>query len=106
MRPKIETSDGPRSDLPRLTAWAGLTAFPRRLWQAGNAAIGRVLRRQQGGRPLEPNMRQQMEQGLGENLEKVRIHDDAAAQRSAASLDAEAFTHGEDIYIGAGAPKC
>jgi Domain of unknown function (DUF4157) len=105
MRPKTETSDGPRSDLPRLTPLSGLAAFPRRLWQAGNAAIDRLLGRQQSGRPLEPNMRKQMEQGLGENFEKVRIHDDTAAQCSAAALDAEAFTHGEDIYIGAGAPN-
>ena len=50
-RPQGETTDAPRSDLPRLTAWAGLTAFPRRLWQAGNAAIDRLLGRQQSGRP-------------------------------------------------------
>lgn len=105
MRPKTETSDGPRSDLPRLTPLAGLAEIPRRLWQAGNAAIDRLLGRQQSGRPLEPNMRKQMEQGLGENFEGVRIHDDAAAQRRAATLDAEAFTHGDDIYLGASAPN-
>ena len=46
-----------------------------------------------------------MEQGFRENLEKVRIHDDTAAQQSAAALNAEAFTHGDDIYLGAGAPN-
>lgn len=104
-RPQGETTDPPRSDLPRRTPLTGFAEIPRRLWQAGNAAVDRLLGRQQIGRPLEPNVRKQIEQGLGENFEKVRVHDDADAQRSAATLDAEAFTHGEDIYLGAGAPN-
>lgn len=46
-----------------------------------------------------------MEQAFGENFENVRVHDDATAQQKASELDAEAFTHGEDIYLGAGSPS-
>ncbi|MGH8531169.1 MAG: DUF4157 domain-containing protein [Gammaproteobacteria bacterium] len=102
MRQQGDTTDSPRSDLPRRTPLGGLAEIPRRLWQAGNAAIDRLLGRQQSGKPLEPNIREQMEQAFGEDFENVRLHDDAAAQQKAAELDAEAFTHGEDIYLGAG----
>ena len=103
-RPKAEPTDSPRSDLPRLTPWAGLTAFPRRLWQAGNAAIDRLLGRQQSGRPLEPNVRKQMEQAFGADFGEVRIHDDAQSLAAAKEIGAKAFTRGDDIYLGRSAP--
>lgn len=99
MRQKGETTDSPRSDLPRRTPLTGLAELPRRLWQAGNAAIDRLLGRQQGGQPLEPNMRKQMEQAFGADFGEVRIHDDPTASEKASELSAEAFTHGDDIYL-------
>jgi hypothetical protein len=104
MRPKAETTDLTRSDLPRRTPLAGLAEIPRRLWQAGNAAIGRLLGRQQGGRRLEPNMRKQMEQAFGADFGEVRIHDDAQSLAAAKEIGAKAFTRGDDIYLGRSAP--
>ncbi len=55
-----------------------------------------------GGQPLSPNVRQQVEPVLGAHLGGVRVHDDAPAHRAAAQLGAKAFTHKQDIWLGAG----
>lgn len=55
-----------------------------------------------GGQPLSPNVRQQVEPVLGAHLGGVRVHDDAPAHRAAAHLGAKAFTHKQDIWLGAG----
>jgi phage-related protein len=52
------------------------------------------------GRPLPPRVRQEMESGLGADLSNVRIHDSATDQADADRLNAKAFTHGHDIWIG------
>lgn len=54
------------------------------------------------GRPLEPPLRQDMEQRFGRDFSGVRIHTDAAAQRAASQVDANAFTSGSDIVFDAG----
>lgn len=55
------------------------------------------------GRPLEEPVRTEMEARLGASFADVRVHDDAAAQRSAAGLGARAYTYGSDIVVGRGA---
>jgi hypothetical protein len=55
-----------------------------------------------GSQPLSPLVRQQVEPVLGVSLSAVRVHDDAAAHRAAAQLGAKAFTHKQDIWLGAG----
>jgi hypothetical protein len=52
--------------------------------------------------PLAPAVRAEMEAGFGRDFADVRVHADATAQRSAAQLDAEAYTSGNDIVFGAG----
>lgn len=54
------------------------------------------------GRSLDPPTRSRLESGLGTDLSDVRVHDDAAAHESARALNARAFTHGSDIWLGAG----
>jgi len=49
-----------------------------------------------GGRPLEPKVRQTMEDHLGAPLGTVRVHVDA---RSTESVQAKAYTVGEDIVV-------
>ncbi|MDW8284449.1 MAG: DUF4157 domain-containing protein [Myxococcales bacterium] len=55
-----------------------------------------------GGRPLEPWVQRKMEQGFGRSLDGVRIHDDQQAHAASQALGARAFTHGNDIFFGAG----
>jgi outer membrane protein OmpA-like peptidoglycan-associated protein len=43
-----------------------------------------------------------MEQALGTDLGGVRVHTDAGAATAARDIKAEAFTHGQEIYFGAG----
>lgn len=54
------------------------------------------------GRALDPATRASMESRLGYDLAAVRIHDDAAAMRSARSLGARAYTYGSSIAFDAG----
>lgn len=77
---------------------------------AGNAAVVQLLQRMQGsathdvlrraGRPLSDATRSEMEARLGADLSDVRIHDDHAAQQSAAQLGATAYTSGSHVVIG------
>jgi len=49
-----------------------------------------------GGRPLEPRVRETMEDHLGAPLGAVRVHVDA---RSTESVQAKAYTVGQDIVV-------
>ncbi len=50
-----------------------------------------------GGAPLDPRVRADMEARFGSNFQDVRIHDRNDAHHSAAHLDAKAYTVGDDI---------
>jgi Domain of unknown function (DUF4157) len=54
------------------------------------------------GRPLDARIRQRMETRFGYDFSSVRVHDDAGAAATAASVSAAAFTVGEDIAFGIG----
>jgi outer membrane protein OmpA-like peptidoglycan-associated protein len=54
------------------------------------------------GRPLEPALRQEMEQRLGHDFSGVRVHSDAAAEQSAQDLDAHAYTVGQNLVFATG----
>lgn len=63
-----------------------------------------ALRRRQGaGRALPTGIAQQFSEQLGTDLSSVRIHADAEADRISRSVQATAFTHGEDVYFTQGA---
>lgn len=53
------------------------------------------------GRQLDPPTRRTMEARFGYDFSGVRIHDDARAAAVAASIDAAAFTVGQDVVFGA-----
>ncbi|WP_405404765.1 MULTISPECIES: eCIS core domain-containing protein [unclassified Streptomyces] len=52
------------------------------------------------GRPLDPRLRDEMEQRLGSDFSDVRLHTGAAAQRSAEEISARAYTAGSHVVIG------
>ncbi|MFS8084145.1 MAG: DUF4157 domain-containing protein [Acidobacteriota bacterium] len=54
------------------------------------------------GRPLEPALREDMEQRFGHNFADVRVYSDAGAQQSARDVNAQAYTVGHNIVFGAG----
>ena len=54
------------------------------------------------GRPLDPSLREDMEQRFGHDFSRVRVHTDGAAQRSARDVNASAYTVGHNIVFGDG----
>jgi len=55
-----------------------------------------------GGTPLSTSMRKYMEPRFGKDFSHVRIHSDRSAQDTASQIQARAFTHGSDIWLGKG----
>jgi hypothetical protein len=73
---------------------------------AGNGGVAAMVGRSpvhdvvgSGGRPLEPEVRDDMESRLGHDFGDVRVHDDGAAHDSARSVNAHAYTVGSDIVF-------
>jgi len=54
-----------------------------------------------GGEPLPDNTRDEMESAMGADLSGVRIHNNSEAAGLSNDLQAQAFTHGNDIYFNA-----
>ena len=52
-----------------------------------------------GGRPLEPDVRDDMESRLGHDFGDVRVHDDGAAHESAKAVNAHAYTVGSNVVF-------
>jgi hypothetical protein len=124
-----EDLSGPRSDsaadvramtavgagaVPSLDA-AGARSLQR---MAGNAAFTTALQRKEAGddidgssvqstisgagKPLDTGMQQKMGAAYGTDFSGVKVHDDAGAQASAASVQARAYTVGNNIVLGSG----
>ncbi|WP_233218840.1 eCIS core domain-containing protein [Deinococcus arcticus] len=62
----------------------------------------RIQARRGAGNPLPESIRRHLEQGLNHDLSRVRIHDDAEADKLAKSVNAIAFATGADIFFQAG----
>lgn len=54
------------------------------------------------GKPLEPALRQGMEQRFGHDFSQVRVHSDGTAGQSARDVNANAYTVGHDIVFAEG----
>lgn len=85
----------------RLQRDAGNAAVSELLGEQDPHGIDRVL--QSGGSSLDNATRVQMEPALGADFSDVRIHTGRAADESAASLGAKAYTMGNDIVFAEGA---
>jgi hypothetical protein len=55
-----------------------------------------------GGSPLPDNTRLHMENTMGADFSRVQIHNNAGAVQLSRSIQAQAFTHGRDIYFNEG----
>ncbi|MDO9164086.1 MAG: DUF4157 domain-containing protein [Methylococcaceae bacterium] len=54
------------------------------------------------GRPLEPVLREDMEQRFGHNFSQVRVHSGGAAEQSARDVNARAYAAGNNVVFGEG----
>jgi hypothetical protein len=82
---------------PRSQPHAGQASGPT---GAAPAGVDRALA--DAGAPLDPALRQQMEQRFGHDFSRVRVHVGPAAEQSARNLNAGAYTLGQDVVFGAG----
>lgn len=86
----------------------GLLAVQR---AAGNAAAAGLVEEDRspldvlgsGGQALDEPVRRDMETRMGQDFSDVRVHTDGAADQSARSVSAHAFTVGSDIVFQRGA---
>ena len=84
-----------------LEAWK-LAARQRSFGAAGSKSLLRAtLARSAVASPLPTAQRIQLERHLGAPLDRLRVHQDAAAAEAARQLGAVAFTIGRDVYLGA-----
>ncbi len=87
---------------------AGILGLQR---TAGNAAVNSMLDEERSpvhdvigsaGSPLAPEVKGEMESRLGHDFSGVRVHTDTAAHESARSVNAQAYTVGENVVFGSG----
>jgi|GEM_PF-861625 len=68
-----------------------------------SAALESGLSHSRGsGQPLPKQTREEMETSMGADFSGVRVHHDAHAEKMSRELNAQAFTHGSDIYFNSG----
>lgn len=114
LRPKAARLDEPATDQMGKAAaegrsdvlgGAGLLGLQR---AAGNGGVTQLLEEERspvhdvissGGRPLEPEVRADMEGRLGHDFGDVRVHDDSAAHDSAKAVNAHAYTVGSNVVF-------
>jgi hypothetical protein len=82
---------------PRIQRYAGQATEHS---EAVPASVDHVLAN--SGNPLEPALRQDMEQRFGHDFSRVRIHSGTVAEQSAQDVHANAYTVGHHIVFGAG----
>jgi hypothetical protein len=70
--------------------------------QPPGAAVAGALQHRGDGRRLDASSRGFMERRFGHDFSRVRIHDDAGADRAAHSIGARAFTSGRHIWFARG----
>lgn len=69
----------------------------------GDTSLQQDIQRARGhGQPLPPHVRAPMEQALGADFSRVRLHADGEAGRLSRGLSAQAFTAGQDIFLRRG----
>jgi hypothetical protein len=73
------------------------TALP-----AGSNLESRLSSSQGGGSPLPEEVRTFMEPRFGADFSQVRVHTGSEAVQMNRDLNAQAFTHKQDVYFGAG----
>jgi len=64
---------------------------------------GQLQRAKSGGQPLSPSVREPMERAFGADFGGVRVHTGAQADMLARSIQAYAFTTGQDVFFRQGA---
>jgi hypothetical protein len=75
---------------------------PMGSFEAGADVEARLAASRGGGQPLAEGVRDYMEPRFGADLSGVRVHTGSEASGLSRAISAQAFTHGQDIYVGEG----
>jgi hypothetical protein len=70
--------------------------------EAGGNLEGRLNSSKGGGSPLPDDVRSFMEPRFGADFSQVRVHTGSESVQMNRDLNAQAFTHKQDVYFGAG----
>ena len=70
--------------------------------QAGEGIESRLSQSKGGGSPLSDEVRSFMEPRFGADFSQVRVHTGSESVQMNRDLNAQAFTHKQDVYFGAG----
>jgi hypothetical protein len=70
-------------------------------FETSQAVEGQLRAARGSGQPLPADVRSYMEPRFGADFSSVRVHTDGQAAQLNRQLSAQAFTHGEDIYVPA-----
>ena len=102
--PRIVTPEIPRPRSTRTEAAVSRRLAPAvRMGTASTpAADNQPISTTTGGQPLAPAVRMAIEGSFQVDMQGVRVHSDSRAQQDATGLSARAFTHGNNIVLGAG----
>lgn len=68
----------------------------------GRSEAERAIGSPGDGKRIPGDVRRRIEDSTGADLSDVRVHDGPAAERATQALDARAFAHGRDIWLGPG----
>jgi hypothetical protein len=113
-RRRSDDSDTDAPEQERVPAPTSADAWLSLQRGIGNRAIQRLLpagntqpsppstNEHAGSRPLDHDVRQEMEAHFDADLSHVRVHDGVEAVDRARAQEAAAFTSGDDVYFGAG----
>ena len=96
---RVDTIPEPEAERAHAAGGASVPASNGQLG-AASSSVGRAMA--SPSRPLEPTVRQDMEQRFGHDFSMVRVHTDAKAAESARAVDALAYTVGQDIVFSEG----
>ncbi len=75
---------------------------PRAAFEAGSAIEDQLQAQKGSGSPLPGETRSFMEERFGADFSGVRVHTGSQASQLNRQLSAQAFTHGQDIYLNDG----
>ncbi|MCP4234521.1 MAG: DUF4157 domain-containing protein [Aestuariibacter sp.] len=69
---------------------------------AVSSSVANTVHSPGSGSPMNESVRSRVEPVLGADLSNVRVHSGEAAQQASRSLNAQAFTHRNNIFLGNG----
>lgn len=69
---------------------------------ADPSTAAHAISHKDAGSPVDSSLRSTLEPRMGTDLSGARVHNDNTANKAADSINARAFTHGSDIFLGTG----